>query len=169
MNHPIINVFFCCVLLLATHTVSAQQSIAAAPNGIEVPVGYQNWRVLGVSHRTDNNSLRAIVGNNIAINAARSGKTNPWPKGSIIGKLVWKDSQHPSWETATVPGEFSHIEFMIKDASKYRETGGWGYARWKGMQAEPYGQDKHFAQECYGCHGKVKSTDYVFTRPVHLP
>lgn len=169
MKQPIINAIFSATLLLPSYSVFAQQNIAAAPNGIEVPAGYQNWRVLGVSHRTDNDSLRAIVGNSIAINAARSGKTNPWPKGSVIGKLVWKDSQHADWESATVPGELSHIEFMIKDAVKYRETGGWGYARWKGMQAEPYGKDANFAQECYGCHSKVAKKDYVFTQPVQLP
>ena len=33
-----------------------------APNGIEFPQGYQDWRVIGVSHRTDNNTLRIILG-----------------------------------------------------------------------------------------------------------
>jgi hypothetical protein len=87
----------------------------------------------------------------------------------VLGKLVWKDAQHPDWDQATVPGALSHIEFMIKDPVKYKSTGGWGYARWKGMKVEPYGKDASFAQECYSCHGKVKSNDYVFTRPAPLP
>lgn len=148
---------------------AANQTIEPAPNGIRVPKGYQNWHVIGVSHRTDNNSLRVIVGNHIAVTAARSGNTNPWPKGSILGKLVWKDSQHPNWAAATVPGDLSHIEFMVKDAIKYKQTGGWGYARWKGMDAVPYGKDASFANECYECHTTVKDHDYVFTRPVKLP
>ena len=44
-----------------------------APNGIEFPQGYQDWRVIGVSHRTDNNTLRIILGNDTAIEAARAG------------------------------------------------------------------------------------------------
>ncbi len=156
-------------LIFTNYSVSAEGTIAAAPNGIELPVGYQNWRVIGVSHRTDNNSLRAIVGNNIAVNAAHTGHTDPWPTGTILGKLVWKDGQHPDWDQATVPDRLSHIEFMIKDQAKYLKTGGWGYARWVGDEAKPYGDNADFDQECYSCHSKVKQHDYVFTRPVKLP
>jgi len=157
------------LIAVSSSAVYAKDNILPAPNGIHVPTGYKNWRVIGVSHRTDNNSLRAIVGNSIAVKAVRSGQTNPWPKGTILGKLVWKDSQHPDWDKATVPGEFSHIEFMMKDSVKYKSTGGWGYSRWKTLEAIPYGKDASFAMECYGCHGKVKNNDYVFTHPVKLP
>lgn len=157
------------VLLAVSQLLSAKQRIPPAPNGLTVPEGYQNWQFIGTSHRTDNNSLRIIVGNDIAVAAVRSGNTKPWPKGSILGKLVWKDSQHPSWAQATVPGKLSHIEFMFKDAVKYKKTGGWGYARWKGMAAVPYGENADFARECYECHTTVKKDDYVFTHPVKLP
>lgn len=145
------------------------ETIKPAPNGIKIPKGYKDWRLIGVSHREDNNSLRAILGNYTAIKAARAGNTNPWPDGTILAKLVWKDSQHPLWEKATVPGELVHSEFMIKDAKKYSATGGWGFARWKGMEQEPYGTDASFEQECFGCHTPAKNTDYVFTMPAPLP
>ncbi len=109
------------------------------------------------------------MGNDTAIEAARSGKTNPWPDGSILGKLVWKDTVHPHWEKATILGKFVHAEFMIKNFSKYKETGGWGFARWKGLNQEPYGKDASFVQECLGCHTPVKNNDYVFTHPSSLP
>ncbi|MGR9086447.1 MAG: cytochrome P460 family protein, partial [Gammaproteobacteria bacterium] len=104
-----------------------------------------------------------------AVNAAKAGQTRPWPKGSILGKLVWKDRTHPDWDTATVPGELLHAEFMIKDADRYAKTGGWGYARWTGMEQAPYGKDEHFVQECLACHNQVKENDSVFTRPAPLP
>ncbi len=169
MKHSLFKYLIPALMLTNSPAILAKDKIPAAANGIEVPVGYKNWRVIAVSHRTDNNSLRAIVGNTIAVNAARSGNTHPWPVGAILGKLVWKDSQHPDWNQATVPGSFSHIEFMIKDPEKYKSTGGWGYARWKGMDAKPYGQDASFANECYSCHAKVKKDDYVFTRQAPLP
>lgn len=157
------------MMVLYNCAVYAQDYASTTANGIEVPVGYKNWRTIGVSHRTDNNSLRAIVGNSIAINAARSGNTKPWPKGSILGKLVWHDSQHPHWDKATVPGDLSHIEFMIKDSVKYKQTGGWGFARWKGMDLVPYGKDSSFANECFDCHKVVGNNDFVFTKPAELP
>ena len=143
--------------------------VPPAPNGIEFPDGYRDWRVIGVSHRTDNNSLRIILGNDKAIEAARAGQTNPWPDGAILGKMVLKDSAHDHWPAATVPGNFVHAEFMVKDQVKHAATGGWGYARWLGQDQTPYGKDASFVQECYGCHTPVKDNDYVFTEPVLLP
>ncbi|BAP55401.1 cytochrome P460 [Thioploca ingrica] len=148
---------------------SQKPTIAPAPNGITLPTDYKDWRVIATSHRTDNNTLRVILGNDIAIQAAREGKTNPWPEGTILAKLVWKDTQHEKWPTATIPGDFVHAEFMIKATEKYATTGGWGFARWLGMEQQPYGKEADFVKECFDCHTPVKANDYVFTRPVSLP
>lgn len=147
----------------------AESAVPPAPNGIAIPEGYKDWKVIGSSHRQDNNTLRVILGNDAAIKAARAGETRPWPDGSILGKLVWKDASHPDWEKATVPGAFVHAEFMIKDSNRYKETGGWGFARWKGLDQKPYGKDASFVQECFSCHTPVKDNDYVFTHPSSLP
>jgi hypothetical protein len=140
-----------------------------APNGLELPKGYKDWRVLAASQREDNKTLRVILGNDVAIRSAREGKTNPWPDGTVLAKLVWKDARHPAWEQAIVPGDFVHAEFMVKDAAKFPETGGWGFGRWLGMEQKPYGKDAAFVQECFGCHQPVKDNDFVFTHPAPLP
>lgn len=156
--------------LLATAGIAlAADDAPSSPNGIELPKGYKDWRLIGVSHRTDNDSLRAILGNDIAIAAARERRTDPWPDGAILAKLVWKDAAHEAWQAATVPGRYVHAEFMIKDAKKYASTGGWGFARWLGQEQKPYGESADFVQECFGCHTPVKATDYVFTKPVVVP
>jgi hypothetical protein len=147
------------MLLAGTCSVSAD-IVAPSPNGIDLPQG---------SHRLDNNTLRVILGNEVAVEAARSGNTRPWPDGAILGKLVWKDATHEAWESAVVPGEFVHAEFMFKDSQRWPATGGWGFARWKGMNQQPYGEDATFVQECFGCHTPVKENDYVFTRPARVP
>lgn len=149
--------------------LAGAQQVAPAPNGITLPEGYKNWRLIGLSQRNDNNTLRAILGNDVAIKAAREGKTTPWPDGTVFAKLAWKNSKHDKWETAVVPGDFIQAEFMIKDGKKYGETGGWGFARWVGKEQKPYGKDAGFVQECFGCHTPVKDRDYVFTHPVRLP
>ena len=140
------------ILSLATAATSVAGDVAPAPNGITIPEGYRDWSVIGVSHRTDNNTLRMILGNDAAIAAARAGRTNPWPDGAILAKIVMKDTTHASWPAATVPGQFVHAEFMLKDQAKYAATGGWGYARWVGTDQKPYGNDADFVQECHGCH-----------------
>ena len=157
-------------MVMTTVVVAAQAAeVAPAPNGIELPQYYQDWRMIGSSHRSDNHTLRVILGNKIAVAAARAGHTRPWPDGAILAKLVWKDAAHAAWPTATVPGEFVHAEFMVKDAARYQATGGWGFARWKGLDQQPYGDDAGFVQECFACHTPVKDNDYVFTHPAVLP
>ncbi len=147
----------------------ASDDVPPAPNGIELPAGYKDWRIISSSHRSDNKTLRVILGNDVAIDAARSANTNPWPNGTVLAKLVWKDETHPAWPSATVPAKFVHAEFMIKDSARYTDTGGWGFARWKGLDQKPHGEDANFAQECFNCHTPVKDNDYVFTSPSQLP
>ncbi len=156
-------------MAVVTTAVSQEITVTPAPNGIEIPKGYKYWQLIGVSHRTDKDSLRAILGNSIAVKAAAEGKTNPWPEGSILAKLAWKDSIHPEFTAATVPGELAHVEFMIKNTEKFPDTQGWGFARWLGMEQKPYGKDADFAQECYTCHLQAKDNGYVFTRKAPLP
>jgi hypothetical protein len=55
---------------------------------------------------------------------------------------------------------------MFKDAGKYAATGGWGWARWVGLDKEPFagGMDV-----CVACHTPVKPRDWVFTEPAVVP
>lgn len=147
----------------------AAADVPPAPNGITLPAGYKDWRVISTSKRSDNNTLRVILGNDVAIKAAREGKTNPWPNGAMLAKVGWKDATHEVWKAATVPGDFVQAEFMVKDSAKYAATGGWGFARWVGMDQKPYGKDASFVQECFGCHTPMKDNDWVFTHPVKMP
>jgi len=140
-----------------------------APNGIRLPEGFKDWPLISIDQRTDNQSLRAILGNDIAVKAARSSEVKAWPDGAILAKLVWKNSTHPLWPAATIPGEFTNVDFMIRDKAGFASTGGWGFARWLGAAQTPYGKDAEFAQECFACHSVAKNSDYVFTQPLLLP
>lgn len=165
-----IALFLSILSVLAAVTAGATGSkVAPAPNGITLPDDYKNWRLIAPSYRTDKNHIRAILGNDVAINAVRAGKTNPWPDGAILAKLVWKNKTDENFPSAIVPGEFVHAEFMVKNAKQYASTGGWGFARWLGMEQKPHGKDASFVQECFACHTPVKMNDYVFTKPAVLP
>jgi hypothetical protein len=54
------------------------------------------------------------------------------------------------------PGKFVQVELMLKDATHYQTTDGWGWGRWRGMDLNPYGKDAHFVNECTGCHLPVQ-------------
>lgn len=164
-----VKLYLVTALVAFNYIALAADQIPAAPNGIAFPKGYQNWRVISISHRVDNNTLRVILGNDIAIKAARSGKTKPWPDGAILGKVVWKQANATHWEKAIVPDKFVHAEFMFRDAKKYAKTVGWGWARWTGINQAPYGKTANFSQECIGCHTPVKNNNWVFTKPAVMP
>lgn len=168
LQHMIYSALTCVAILIPT-AVAADTTPPPAPNGIELPQGYKDWRIIAPSYRTDKKHLRIIVGNDVAVKAARDGKTNPWPDGAILAKLAWQEKVDEHWPAALVPGDFVQAEFMVKDAKKYASTGGWGYARWIGMDQKPYGKDANFAQECVACHTAVKANDWMFTHPASLP
>jgi hypothetical protein len=144
-------------------------AVSASPNGIAFPEDYPDWRVISVSHRTDHHSMRAILGNDIAIEAARENRINPWPEGAALAKVVWKEGPEEDWAPAIAPKDFIHVEFMFKDSKKWAATGGWGYARWVGEDLEPYGKNDSFTQECVACHTPVKDRDWVYTTPAFMP
>jgi hypothetical protein len=57
--------------------------------GVTIPAGFRDWRLISVAHEAgNNNDLRAILGNDIAIKAYREGKL-PFPDGAIIARLAW--------------------------------------------------------------------------------
>ena len=50
----------------------------------EIPHGYRDWKWISSAHEAGNlNSLGAVLGNDVAINAYREGKL-PFPDGTII-------------------------------------------------------------------------------------
>jgi len=134
--------------------------------GIRIPPGYRDWRVISVAHEEgNNNDLRAVLGNDIAIKAYREGKL-PFPDGTIIARLAW--SYVPSEENnkvfgrvqSFVPGSATNVQFMVKDSRKYAATGGWGFAQFK--DGKP--ADEALLKTCFPCHEPVKGRDFVFTR-----
>jgi hypothetical protein len=55
---------------------------------------------------------------------------------------------------------------MMKDAQRYKDTDGWGWGRWRGLDLKPYGNGAKFVKECTGCHLPVRGDDYVYTLPI---
>jgi hypothetical protein len=83
--------------------VSGQADGEAAPIfGIKIPPAYRDWRLISVAHEEGNlNDIRAILGNDLAIEAFREGKLQ-FPDGTIIARIAW--SYVPSEENNKVFG-----------------------------------------------------------------
>jgi hypothetical protein len=133
-------------------------------NGVAFDPSFETWKPLSFSDRGDNDTFRFILGNEIAIQAARSGHISPWPDGTRFAKIAWQ--QQLGDDGLVHPGEFVQVELMTKDSRRYAATEGWGWGRWRGVNLKPYGSDAHFQNECTGCHQPVKGDDYVYTPPI---
>ena len=114
--------------------------------------------------RGDNNTFRFVLGNDIAIKAAQSGNISPWPDGTRFAKIAWQQQLGP--DGLVHPGKFVQVELMLKDAHRDKNTEGWGWGRWRGLDLKPYGEDARFVNECTGCHQPVRGNDYVYTLPI---
>ncbi len=153
------------VVLLATaillpRPAGAEGGEASPIFGVAIPDGYRNWQVVAPSHRTDNDWIRVILGNDIAMKAYRE-KTLPYPDGAILAKLTWKRVESSEFKNAFVPGAPVRVEFMVKDSKKYEKTGGWGFGRFVDGKAA----DEQQHTTCFPCHlANVKDHDWVFTR-----
>ena len=91
-------------------------------------MGYRDWRWISSAHEAGNlNSLGAVLGNDVAINAYREGKL-PFPDGTVIAALHYRNV--PSEENnkvfgraqSFVPGPPTNIQFMVKDSTKTKAT-----------------------------------------------
>lgn len=143
---------------------------APGANGLELPADFLDWRVIGAAQPNagDSPTIRVILGNETAVNAARRGETNPWPDGSQIGHIVWTQGENDDAADVVVPGNFGAFTLMSKDSDAYAADGGWAYGRWVGENLTPLaaGEDR----ACVACHtDNVRQFDYVFTRPGQLP
>ncbi len=157
-----------CIAFLLTAGTIVAADLPVSPNSIAIYPDYMSWKVIAPSYREDKVHIRIITGNDIAVSAMRAGK-NPLPDGSVLAKVAWKAEKHPNFPVATEPGAFVQVEFMVKDAKKYKDTGGWGFARFVGNDLKPYGKDANFVAECFGCHMPVAKNDYLFTKIVKTP
>jgi hypothetical protein len=139
-------------------------NVQTEPNGLSFLFDYKNWIPISSTDRFDNQTIRQIFGNEIALKAIANHQCNPWPDGTAFAKVAWK--QQVEANGVIRPGAFYQVEFMFRDSKNRSSTLGWAWSRWRGADLKPYGKDAHFDQECVGCHRPLKKSDYVFSVPI---
>ncbi|SHG43725.1 Cytochrome P460 [Chryseobacterium oranimense] len=152
---------------IETSQSSAPVQFPVSPNGVKYTDDFKNWKVISMSTLFDH-SIRVIYGNDIAVKAVETENFHPWPDGSIIVKSVWKQQQMADGEVRA--GEFINAQFMVKDADKYKDTEGWGFAKFSGNDLHPTGKTASFAKEsCIACHRQLaEKTGYLFDVPMKI-
>lgn len=129
--------------------------------GVAIPEAYRSWEL--VSAATEDapfDELRVVLANPVAAEAFRSG-VRPFPDGSKLVKLAWKRQRSPDFASATIPGDATTVQVMVKDSRRYGTSGGWGFGRF--IAGKPVDEAQH--RSCFACHdARVRDRDWVFTR-----
>jgi hypothetical protein len=147
---------------LAASADGDPKHVEASPiYGVTIPEGYRKWQFIAPAiEAAPLNELRAVFGNETAIDAYNK-KALPFPDGTILAKLAWKQTPSPDFPPATISGAATTVQIMVKNSKKYAATGGWGFGRFIDGKAVDLAQH----QTCFACHAaRVKERDYVFTR-----
>jgi hypothetical protein len=156
----------CVVAATAPSSPRVDEAAASIAAG-KLPPGYRDWRLISVAREEGTlDDIRAILGNDRAINAYREG-TRPFPDGTVIARLAWScDASEENNKVFGQPQSFvagtpkNGVQFMVKDSTKYASTGGWGYAQFD--NGKPV-TDHTMLESCFVCHQAIKDRDYVFT------
>lgn len=137
-----------------------------SPNGISYFDDWKKWEVINTTYRQDGNTTRIIYGNKIAVKAIAENTINPWPDGAILAKVVWNEIQDSNGYAR--PGTFNNVQFMVKDATRFKNTEGWGFAKFLSLDKKPYGEPG-FDNACISCHRNLaKNNGYVFDIPLKI-
>ena len=130
--------------------------------------GYEDWA--DVSSARQDEILKVIVGNPTMINAFKAGvpgNGQPFPDGSMIVKLQWKQKKSTEAQFAVdVPDFFTQAFVMEKDSKRFPKSHGWGYAVFNyDAASDKFTPDPKSLSDCgNACHTAVKAKDYIFHR-----
>lgn len=150
------------------HSVQQMETSSAvvpvSPTGISYFSDYKNWKVISATNKYDATAIKVIYGNDIAVKAVQEGHTHPWPNGTKLAKVIWTERAADK-DGYVRPANFNNVQFMIKDDQKYKETEGWGFAKFIGLDLKPYGKTAAFATTCINCHRLATNNGFVFDFP----
>lgn len=172
-KHAAISIFL--AIFLGLLLTAQDKYTLKVPGGLAFSEfsGYETWETISMSR--NEKAVAVILGNPAMIEAYRTGfpaNGKPAPDGAKMAKLHWAPKPNAFFKDATVPGELVNVDFMVKDSSRFADSGGWGYAVFDydaatrmykpGTTASkpPQGND---ARCGFACHTIAKARDYVFT------
>jgi hypothetical protein len=155
-------------VLVATAVYAQEKYSLISPSGIAFSDfrGYEDWAA--VSSARQDEILKVIVANPAMITAYKAGvpgNGQPFPDGSMIVKLQWKQKKSTEAQFAVdVPDFFTQAFVMEKDSKRFPKTGGWGYAVFNyDATSDKFTPDAKSLSDCGNtCHTVVKAKDYIF-------
>lgn len=161
------NVMLIAVATIASVVLGIALHARADEPDQRLPDDYRNWRLVSVAHEAGPlNDIRAILANDVAIDAFRRGQ-RPFPDGAILARLAYRyvsSEQNNAvfgQQQSFVAGEPTNVQVSVRDSRRFASTGGWGFAQFRDGRLDPAAQTP---ATCFACHDRLpRDRDRVFT------
>lgn len=143
----------------------AAVAAAADPPAVPYPQGYRDWAhvksmVIQPGHALFEafGGIHHLYANKTALAGYKAG--GKFADGAVIvfDLLEAKSADHTVQE-----GARKVVGVMVKDARRYKATGGWGFEGFKGDSKTERAVGANAATACFACHEPKKDTDFVFS------
>jgi hypothetical protein len=146
-------------------------AVSAIPtdNDVPFPNGFRDWFAVNSMIVTKDSPMFGQIGglHIVYVNAKglptlKKGGPFPYPDGTVFADDVHEFSVK---DGSYVEGAKKAVTVMVKDATKYATTGGWGFQVWAGGDpSKPLVPDStHAVQACFTCHTPQKAQDFTFS------
>lgn len=158
--------------LIALSAVAIPTTLAFAdPERIEFPTGYQQDFIFYTTHnRPDNNQVRHLYANDVALQGARQG--GPLPDGAVLLIEIYKAKLDAEGKPVTGADGFFEQDQLAAYAVMEKQpgwgdefpedirNGDWNYALFTPDKVHKEGVDE---TECLACHKPLADDDYLFS------
>lgn len=125
----------------------------------------ETWPLITSRYRKDAGEIRLVYGNHAAVKAL-SGGGHDFPDGTVFVKYGYGTVEDPLFASSAVPDGVRRMQVMVRDARKYADTDGWGYALFIGDRPSP-DWNEQAAKACMACHRLAASRGQVFSQPLN--
>ncbi len=150
------------LLLAALLTLAPLPSTAAPP--VPYPEGWRHWTHVKGMVIEPGNALYETFGGIHHLYANRKAeqgyRQGTYPDGSVI---VFDLLEAKSVDHTIQEGGRKVLGVMVKNARKYKDTGGWGFEAFKGDSKTERAVGANAATACFACHTSRKDHDFVFS------
>lgn len=108
----VILVTLCCLTGCQSRAPEPASTNKLATLEGHLPYNPLAWKAITTSTNQHQGTMSTLYGNDTAAAHARAGADGPYPQGSVLAVVTWKQRDDPHWFGATIPSHPQSVEFV---------------------------------------------------------